>query len=426
MLDEPGKQLHPARLERAFGGGDVGPGLEGVGARGELRARRDHAAVELAAVDALPVGIPAVVELPPVAVGPLGGHVVRPVDRPGREIEEERLVGGVGAAVVEPAEGLVDEILGEMLPLSLGRLDRVEVAHQPGLPLRRLAGEEAVEMIEPVAGRPAVFGADGRRFGDRGVVPLAESAGPVAVVAEDLGDGRRRLRDHAGVAVEGDGALGDRAGADARVVAAGEQRRARRGADARGVEAGVADPGLGEARQRGRTDLAAERLGDAEADVVEEDHDDVGSVGGDPARRLRPDRLGILEPLADDARQRRIGKRKHVLCRRPCRRDHAPCHDRSPCRDHDPDHPPLPRPSLAHLLILPVSRVSHAAGAPARPFASRTIPRSSYPLANRFARPIRVSSSAHAPVTVARMIWRFTRRIDPSPLTARAPRATRS
>ena len=37
---------------------------------------------------------------------------------------------------------------------------------------------------------------------------------------------------------------------------------------------------------------------------------------------------------------------------------------------------------LAHPFILPVSRVSRAAGAPARPFATRTILRSSYPLAN--------------------------------------------
>jgi hypothetical protein len=54
-------------------------------------------------------------------------------------------------------------------------------------------------------------------------VVLAEGRRGVAVVAEHLGDGRRRLRDDARVAVPVVGELGDDAGADAVVVASGHQ-----------------------------------------------------------------------------------------------------------------------------------------------------------------------------------------------------------
>jgi len=86
-----------------------------------------------------------------------------------------------------------------------------------------------------------VLRADRGGLDRRGVVPLAEGGGVVAVGLQHLGDGRGGLRDHPGVAVEGDRPLGDGAGADAGVVAPGQQRGPRRRADRGGVELLVGD-----------------------------------------------------------------------------------------------------------------------------------------------------------------------------------------
>ena len=142
----------------------------------------------------------------------------------------------------------------------LRRLDRVLVLVQPRLPLRRLAGEEAVEVVEPVAGRPAVERAHRGGLVRGGVVPLPECRRLVAVMVQHLGDGGGRLRDDAGVAVEVGGPLGDRAVADAVVVPPGQQGRAGRRADRRGVERVVADPFGLQPCERRRVALAAERV----------------------------------------------------------------------------------------------------------------------------------------------------------------------
>ena len=120
-----------------------------------------------------------------------------------------------------------------MVGLVVRRLDRVEVLVEARLPLRGLAGDESVEVVEAVPGRPAVEGPHRRRLGGRRVVPLAERRRGVAVVLQDFGHGRGVLADHAGVAVPIDGTFGDRAGMHAVVVATGQQgstcRRADRG-----------------------------------------------------------------------------------------------------------------------------------------------------------------------------------------------------
>ena len=54
-------------------------------------------------------------------------------------------------------------------------------------------------------------------------MPFAEGGRLVAVVPQHLGDRRRSLRHHAGVAVPIDRPLGDGAAADALMVAPGQQ-----------------------------------------------------------------------------------------------------------------------------------------------------------------------------------------------------------
>ena len=91
--------------------------------------------------------------------------------------------------------------------------------------------------------------------------------------------GRGGLRNHAGVAVEIERPLGDRAGADPLVVAAGQQRRARRRADRGRVEVLKRCP-HGRARVRSACGSPRHKCRKAETDVVEQDDRMLGASGG--------------------------------------------------------------------------------------------------------------------------------------------------
>ena len=109
--------------------------------------------------DLLAVGVPAVVERALVLVGPLLGHVVRRVRRAGAEVQVERLVRGDLLGVGDELDRLVGQVLGQVVAL-LGRprrLDLVVVVDQVGIPLARVAAEEAVVALEAAAERPAVI-----------------------------------------------------------------------------------------------------------------------------------------------------------------------------------------------------------------------------------------------------------------------------
>ena len=94
--------------------------------------------------------------------------------RPGAQYMRNGLSGEKAWCRSSQAMRLVGHVLGQVVFLVVRRLDRVEVLVQPRFPLRRLAGEKAVEIIESVAGRPAVERAHRRRLGGGRVVPLAE------------------------------------------------------------------------------------------------------------------------------------------------------------------------------------------------------------------------------------------------------------
>ena len=241
VLDEPGEHLHQPPLERPLRFGNAVPRSQRVGPRRQFRVRRESSRAPSVAEDALAIPVPAVVELAFVLVGPLREDVVRAVGAPGRPVHQERLVGREGLVPLDPGEALVDHVFGQVVFLAVRRLDRIEVLVQPRLPLRRLTGEEAVEVVEPVTGGPAVERAHrGGLVGGR-VVPLAERRRLVAVVMEHLGQCRGRLGNDPGVAVEVGCSLGDRAVADAVMVAAGQQGGSGRRADRGGMERVVAD-----------------------------------------------------------------------------------------------------------------------------------------------------------------------------------------
>ena len=212
---------------------------------------------------------------------------------------------------MQPGERLVGEVGTQVIGLVVRRLDRNGVLEQARLILRGLAGEKAVEIVEAVAGRPTVERPHRRRFGRRRVVPLAEGRGLVAVVVQHLGDRRRALRDDAGIAVEVERALRDRAGADALVIAPGQQRGPRRRADRGRVELIEGDALVGEPRQGRRVDLAAKRVGQAKADIVQEDDENVRRVGRKMVRLSAPDMLEFLQRRPGGARGRHRRERQN-------------------------------------------------------------------------------------------------------------------
>ncbi len=119
----------------------------------------------------------------------------------------------------------------------------------------------------------------------------------VAVVLENPADGRLVLRDDAVVAREARGLFRDHAEARRVMIAAGDERRARRRAERRGMELRVAQPGLRDAVQRRRRDDAAEGARRAEADVVGHDQQHVGrAFGRHDARRPPRFRLQRRSP----------------------------------------------------------------------------------------------------------------------------------
>ena len=195
----------------------------------------------------------------------------------------------------------------------------MRVLEQARLVLRSLARHEAIEIVEAVARRPTIERPHRGRFGRRRVVPFAERRGLVAVVAQHLRDRRRALRDDAGVAVEIERALRDRARADMLMIAPGQQRRAGWRADRGRVESVEGDALIGEARQRRRVHLAAERVGEAEADVVEQHDQDVRRVGGKVVRLRAPDMLRFLQrrprrARGGDRRKRSTEPRASLTC----------------------------------------------------------------------------------------------------------------
>ena len=199
--------------------------------RRELRPLGDDAHLQLLGVRQLALLVPAVVELAPVLVAPFLGGLMRGVDARGAEVGEPGLIRIGGARVLDPGDGLVGHVGGEVVAL-LRRLrlsDRRGVAVKRGVVLVRLPLVEAVEVVEALAGRPEVERAGGADLGLGRVVRLAEHRRGVAVVAEDLRDQRRALGDDPGVPGVAGAHLDDDAGADAVVVASGEQRRARSG-----------------------------------------------------------------------------------------------------------------------------------------------------------------------------------------------------
>src|SRR5208282_1219018 len=111
---------------------------------------------------------------------------------------------------------------------SVGMLDVGRVSDELRFVLRRFTAEEAIKILETVAGWPVIERTSGGRLLRGCVVPLPPGRGAIAVVLEHLDDRGAALRDRAQVAIPVIRQLGDLAAGDAVMVAPAQQCRARR------------------------------------------------------------------------------------------------------------------------------------------------------------------------------------------------------
>ena len=147
-----------------------------------------------------------------------------------RVVEEERLVRGDGLRVHDELDGLVGDVLTEVVALLRARrlVHRVVVVGELGVPLARLGPEEAVPPLEAAARRPVAARRREVHLDGRAQVPLADHVGVPAPLAQDLGQHPVLGRDRAAGVAEPARALGDARHAVAGVVAARQQARAGR------------------------------------------------------------------------------------------------------------------------------------------------------------------------------------------------------
>ncbi len=221
VFPEPREHFHQAALKRPLAFRNTVPRRHRRVTRSELRLRR-YPALRLGAFeDALAIGVPAVVELSFILIRPLFCYVVRTVNRTGRPIHEERLIGLERFMLPQPINRIVRQVFAQMVTF-LGRLRRLDercVPNEAWFPLRSFACEKPIEILEAVPGWPIVEGTGSGRLIGRGVMPLPEGRRAVPVVFEHLGYHRAAFRLDARIAVPIIGKLRDLTGADMVMVA---------------------------------------------------------------------------------------------------------------------------------------------------------------------------------------------------------------
>ena len=311
LLHEPGEDFGLAREQLLFVAVSASQSLMSSRFRRQLGVRRNHAHRLLARERLLPDLVPTLVELALVLVRPLLGHVVRCVDGPGRVVDEEWLVRRHRLLRFDPVDRLVGHVRREVVPLRLRRRHARHTIVDQRIPLIRLASDEAVELVEALMGRPAVEGSGHARLPRRGLVPLAERTGAVAVQPKHLRQGRHAIRNGARVAGKRRRGLHDRTGVRLVMVAARLERHPRRRTERRRVEIVVSQPALRELVEGGCLQRTAKRARCAKAEVVDQDDHDVGCALGrcDLESRGRRDiarvQLGVGWRLGLQDRQRR-------------------------------------------------------------------------------------------------------------------------
>ncbi len=237
--------------------------------------------------------------------------MMRPVHAAGHPVHEKRFVGRESLMIIQPFQGLIGHVHSQMIfRIVVWRFYMVVIFGKARLPLRSLAAEKAVEILEAITVRPAVFWPHRGSFGSRCIMPLAERGCMITVLFQYFSNGRCSLRNDPGVAVERHRALGDGPGADPGMVAPGEQRCARRRANRSGMESVVANAFFCQFGKSGRAHLAAESLGDAKTDIVKHDDENIRRIVRQTPRFVRPLHFRVLQPRLCFARHWRRWERQ--------------------------------------------------------------------------------------------------------------------
>jgi len=304
------EHLHHARVHLLAIGVERVPRLDLLRPRRERRVGGNDANLLLPRESLLAQLVPALVE-PALELGdPFLRRVMRRVRSAGRVVLQPRLLRRHRMQQANARDGLVSHVPVEEIVLVVRRLDRLRAFEQCRRPLIRVGADEAVEVFEAERGGPQVERSGLARLPIRHVVVLAVPRGVVAVLLQHLGERAGALRHERVVPRVAGGELHDRAGRVAVVIAAGEQRGARRRAQRSGVELRVAKSRLGYTVHRRRGNGSSERARGAEADVIGQDEQDVRCAFG-RAHRLREVRRGRPRRESDAPGKRR-GERRQV------------------------------------------------------------------------------------------------------------------
>ena len=304
VLEEAGEDLHHPGVELALVIRQVGPLLHVGIMAGQLGVLGDDAEFLLTREHLLAIGVPAVVELARVLVGPFLRHLVGGVVGARGEVQEEGLVRCHLLEVGDELDGLVGQVDRQVIALvgRLRRLDLVVVEDEIGIVLVGVAAQEAVVAVESAAQRPTVVRARCADLLGGGQVPLADAEGGVAVREQHLGEEAVLERDGAvGSRVAGR-ALGDARHGVGVVVAPGQHAGARRRAERRRVHVGVPQTVLRQPVQIGRVDRCAVATELPVTGVVQHDVDHVRSTRFGP-QRGGPGRFGLADRASHPPRE---------------------------------------------------------------------------------------------------------------------------
>src|SRR5262245_45685834 len=175
--------LHHARIETLLLPTKGLPGRQARGARCELCVRRDHAKLLLPLERDFTIAVPTHVELTFELVDPLAWRLVRRMSRGGSDIEEERAIGVDDLHLLHPGDRLVGDVGGEMIVGVTRARHAVAVFIEDRLVLARIAGVEAIEIVEAEPIGPTIKGTDFAGLPDWRVVVLANPCRGVTVLS---------------------------------------------------------------------------------------------------------------------------------------------------------------------------------------------------------------------------------------------------
>src|SRR5206468_12072268 len=259
----------------------------------------------LVAEDGVADFVPTAVEEMHVAdlLDPLRRRMVRRVCAARHVINEERLVGRDLLELFHVLDGIVSHRRGQIpTGLPLKRIDGRRVAEQVRLPLAGVAADEPVEILEAHPGRPLLKRPRLARLIERRVVILAEPRGRVPILLEYLTNRSAISLDDGVVTRESRRSFANYAKAGYVMIAASNQRRARRRAKRRGMKLRIAKTRFRDAIQCRRRNNAAKGARRAKSAIVSHDEQNVGrALGRDDARRPPRFRLGgfLLDHTAE-------------------------------------------------------------------------------------------------------------------------------